>query len=329
MEVPGRTVLTFAARRALVAVPVVLVASFLSFWFVRLTVDPTAKVRQSRDPEAVARLRTQLRLDDPIVVQYGAWVARALRGDLGTSERTGEPVATMIRRALWTTTQLVAWGLAAAGVVAVAVGVYSALRAGSVGDHLLTTLAFVALAMPPFWLGLLAIQVLAIDLTRWLGLSEPLFFFVGLHSGDGSGFTLDYLRHLVLPVMTLTVGIVAEWSRFQRAAMLEVLSADYIRTARAKGVPRRRVIVRHALRNALLPLVTVAALDVGLLFGGVIVTEEIFAIPGMGRLFVDSLRVGDAPVLVAWTVVTAAFVIAANVVADLAYGMLDPRVRVS
>ncbi len=319
--------LTFVARRALAAVPVLLVASFLSFWFVRVTVDPTAKVRQSRDPQAVARLRERLRLDEPVVVQYGVWVRDALRGDLGTSERTGEPVSRMLRRALWTTTQLLLWGTAAAALVAVAVGVYSALRAGGVADHLLTTLAFLGLAMPPFWFGLLAIQILAVDLTRWLGLSEPLFGFVGLHSGDGSGFTLDYLRHLVLPVMTLTVGIVAEWSRFQRASMVEVLAAPYIRTARAKGVPRSRLVVRHALRNALLPLVTVMALDVGLLFGGVIVTEQIFSIPGMGRLFVESLRVGDAPVLVAWTVVTAAFVIAANLVADLAYGFLDPRVR--
>lgn len=319
--------LTFVARRALAAVPVLLVASFLSFWFVRVTVDPTAKLRQSRDPQAVARLRERLRLDEPVVVQYGAWVRDALRGDLGTSERTGEPVSRMLRRALWTTTQLLIWGTVAAAVVAVGVGVYSALRAGGIGDHLLTTLAFVGLAMPPFWFGLLAIQVLAIDLTRWLGLSEPLFGFVGLHSADGSGFTLDYLRHLVLPVMTLTVGIVAEWSRFQRASMLEALGAPYIRTARAKGVPRSRLVVRHALRNALLPLVTVMALDVGLLFGGVIVTEQIFSIPGMGRLFVESLRVGDAPVLVAWTVVTATFVIVANLVADLAYGALDPRVR--
>ncbi len=133
----------------------------------------------------------------------------------------------------------------------------------------------------------------------------------------------------MLPVLTLTVQIIAEWSRFQRASMLDVMSADYIRTARAKGVPRRKVVVRHALRNALIPLVTVMALDIGALFGGLIITEKIFSIPGMGRLFIDALTAGDAPVLVTWTIVTAIFVVLFNLIADVMYGVLDPRIRLT
>jgi peptide/nickel transport system permease protein len=134
---------------------------------------------------------------------------------------------------------------------------------------------------------------------------------------------------LALPVLTLTVQIVAGWSRFQRASMLDVMSADYIRTARAKGVPRKRVIIRHGLRNALIPLVTVMALDIGALFGGLIITEKIFSIPGMGRLFFDSLVAGDATVLVAWTIVVALFILLFNLLADIFYGFLDPRIRLT
>jgi peptide/nickel transport system permease protein len=140
---------------------------------------------------------------------------------------------------------------------------------------------------------------------------------------------MDYLRHLVLPVLTLTVQIVASWSRYERASMLDALSADYVRTARAKGVKRRDVIFKHAFRNALIPLVTVMALDIGALFGGLVVTEQIFSVPGMGRLFITSLITGDAEVLVVWTVVVAAFVILFNLLADILYGVLDPRIRYS
>jgi peptide/nickel transport system permease protein len=183
--------------------------------------------------------------------------------------------------------------------------------------------------MPPFWFGLIAIQFLAVYPKDWFDLAHTPLYFVGLHSVEQSGFNLDYLRHLALPVLTLTVQIVASWSRYQRASMLDALSADYVRTARAKGLPARTVIFKHALRNALIPLVTVMALDIGLLFGGLVVTEQIFSVPGMGRLFIDSLIQGDADVLVVWTVVTAGFVILFNLLADIVYGVLDPRIRLS
>lgn len=321
---------SYLTRRVVLAVPVVLVASFLLFVFVRATFDPTARLREGRGGvAAVARERDRLGLDRPIVVQYGDWLGNFVRGDWGESERTRTEVFPTIRRALWFTLQLIFWGVLLAAMVAVAVGVFSAVRQYSALDHSFTALAFVGLALPPFFFGLLAIEFLGVRPKEWFDLSEPIFYSVGLHSVDRSGFNLDYVRHLALPVLTLTVQIIAGWSRYQRAAMLDVMSADYIRTARAKGVPRRRVIWRHGLRNALIPLVTVMALDIGVLFGGVIVTETIFSVPGMGRLFFDALTAGDATMLTAWMVVTALFIVAFNLAADVVYGWLDPRIRLT
>ena len=318
--------LRYVVRRVVFSLPVLLVASFLLFTAVRVTFDPTDRLRQSRDPEAVQRARHELGLDKPLAVQYRSWLGGFVRGDWGESSRTRERVDHVIRRACWNTLQLVGWGVLLALLVAVAIGVFSAARRYSLADHTLTTLSFLGLAMPPFWFGLIAIQVLAIHPQEWFDLESPLFFFVGLHSSATSGVA-DYFRHLLLPVLTLTVQLVASWSRYQRASMLDALSADYVRTARAKGLPDRQVIFKHAFRNAVIPLVTVMTLDVGALAGGLIVTEQIFSIPGMGRLFVDSLLSGDANVLVAWTVVTAMFVIGFNLLADVLYGLVDPRVR--
>jgi peptide/nickel transport system permease protein len=322
--------LTYITRRVLYTIPVVLIASFLLFAFVRATFDPTAHLRSSRTAaEAIKSERKRLGLDKPIVVQYGDWLKKFVQGDWGTSERTHERTFAMIRRSLWVTVQLIFWGVLISALLAVGMGVYSAVRQYSALDYTFTGLSFIALAMPPFWFGLIAIQFLGADLKDLFSLKDPLFYSIGLHKGGTNGFNLDYLRHLVLPVMTLTVQIVAEWGRYQRAAMLDVMSADYIRTARAKGVPRRRVVFKHGLRNALIPLVTVMALDIGVLFGGLIVTETIFSIPGMGRLFFDSLLRGDATTLVAWTVVTAMFIVLFNLLADVVYGWLDPRIRFS
>ena len=322
--------LSFLGRRVLYTIPVVLIASFLLFMFVRITFDPTAKLRSGRlDSQAVAREKERLGLDKPVVVQYTDWLGKFVRGDWGQSERTREDVFAMIRRSLWYTVQLIFWGILLSATVAISVGVYSAVKQYSPLDYTFTGLSFVGLALPPFWFGLIAIEFLAVQPVTWFNLQEPIFSFVGLHTADTTGFNLDYLRHLFLPVLTLTVQIIAGWSRFQRASMLDVMQSDYIRTARAKGVPRRKVIVKHGLRNALIPLVTIMALDIGVLFGGVIITETIFSIPGMGRLFYDSLLAGDATVLVAWTVVTAIFIVTFNLLADVLYGVLDPRVRLS
>jgi peptide/nickel transport system permease protein len=320
---------SFIARRLIYSLIVLLVASFVAFAGVRSAFDPLAKFSTVKDVNAKQREITRLGLDQPIIVQYGKFIVRFGQGDWGTSDSTRQPVASMIQRSMGNTLQLIIPGVIISLFFAISLGVYSAVKQYSIGDYTFTTLSFVGIAMPPFWFGLLAIEFLAVRSKTFLGLSQNPFYFVGLHSGNGSGINADYARHLVLPVLTLTVQLIAGWSRFQRASMLDVLSADYVRTARAKGVPRRQVIFRHAFRNALIPLVTVVALDAGALFGGLIITEQIFSIPGMGRLFLDSLLKGDATVLAVWTVVAAAFVIIFNLLADIAYGVLDPRVRFS
>jgi peptide/nickel transport system permease protein len=320
-------VIAFVIRRLAYSVPVVLIASFLLFWAVRMTFDPLAKLRQSRDPEALQREIDRLGLDRSVPEQYLLWMKAFVTGDWGTSTRTGGAVRPMVASALWPTLQLIVIGVLFAALLAGAMGAYSAVRRYSFGDHALTGLSYLGIALPAFWFGLLLIQVLAVAPRQHFGLDDPPLYFIGLHSPGQSGFNLDYLRHLVLPVMTLTITLVASWSRFGRAALLDALSSDYVRTARAKGVPRRQVIWRHAVRNSLAPFVTVVALDAALLFGGLVVTEQIFSIPGMGRLFLDSLIAGDVFVLVPWMLVVAVAVVVCNLLADVAYAFLDPRVR--
>lgn len=319
--------LKFVVKRLGYSLVVVLVASFILFWAVRSTFDPLGKVRLSQDPTAIARETERLGLDHSIVQQYLIWLGNFLRGDWGVSSATSQPVLSTIGRALGVTVQLVLWGILLSILVAAAIGVYSAIRQYSVGDLALTGLSYVGLAMPPFWFGLVLIAALSIAPQQWFGLAEPPLFFVGLHSAGESGLNLDYLRHLVLPVLTLTAGLIGSWSRFLRTSMLDTLHSDYVRTARAKGVPRRQVIFRHALRNSLGPFVTVISLDAGTLFGGLVVTEQVFSVDGMGRLFISSIQAGDAFVLVPWMVVVALAVIVFNLVADIGYARLDPRVR--
>lgn len=341
--------ITFVIRRVALSIPVLVVASMVVFGFVRLTTDPLAKFSQSRDP--TVRTREALRLglqerpcttvrivlaDGPrdvmrcqkvsIPTQYARYMKRLVRFDLGTSRVTGRLVTTELRMALGNTVQLIFFGVLVSAVIAIAAGVYSAVRQYSVFDYVMTALTFVGISMPPFVFGLLAIIVTVIVSQR-LGMSEPIFYFIGLRRPNNG--VLDYPRHLVLPVATLTVQIIASWSRFQRSSMLDVLGADYIRTARAKGLSAPRVILKHALRNGLIPLITVMAIDIGALFGGLIITEQIFTIPGMGRLFFGSLRNGDVDVLLPWLLISSVAIIAFNLIADVAYGLLDPRIRVS
>lgn len=316
----------YVLRRLLASVPVVLVASFILFWAVRATFDPLAKLRQTVDPTALRRETLRLGLDRSLPEQYLLWVKGLVQGEWGTSTRTGGAVLPMVGDALGTTLQLILWGVALAVVLALAIGLYSAARQYSAGDHILTGLSYLGVAMPAFWFGLVLIQVLAVWPKQQFGLADPPLYFVGLHSVGHSGLDLDYLRHLVLPVATLTVGLVASWSRFGRATLLEALSSDYVRTARAKGVPRRRILLRHALRNALAPFVTVVAMDAAALAGGLVVTEQIYSIPGMGKLFLASLETGDVFVLLPWMLVVAVLVILFNLLADLSYALLDPRV---
>ena len=312
-------------RRLALSVPVLVIASALSFIFVRQTIDPLAGMRAETDPAAVVQERHRLGLDRPLGAQYASWLGRFVRGDWGEGITTRRPVAGELRQALIHTTQLVAWAALLAAVFAVALGVIGALRQGTTLDHLLGGLAVAGVSMPLFWFALVAIEVVVYLPKRYLHLDQPLVYSVGLRGANGGGL-VDYIRHAALPVLTLSLPLVARWSRYQRAALLDVLSAPYVRTARAKGAGVAGVL-RHALRNALLPLTTVMAADIGHLLGGVIVVETIFAWPGMGLLLHRSLLNGDTNVVLPWLMIAGAFVVAANLAADVLQRVLDPRVR--
>lgn len=329
--------LSYVIRRLLYSIPVLLVGSFLVFGLVSAAYDPTSDLRGPRGgtvdaaeiERTIANERARTGTDKPLIEQYVHWISNAVRGDFGDSWESREAVSTRLGRAFGKTVQLIVWGILLSAVIAIAVGVFSAVRQYSVPDYMFTGMSYVGIALPPFLFALLANQLMVFTLPEKLGI-EKFLFISGLHSpGRNDVFSLDYLQHLVLPVATLTVQIIASWSRFQRAAMLDVLSSDFIRTARAKGVPRRKVIFRHALRNALVPLVTVMALDIGLLFGGLVITESIYSIGGMGRLFIGSLVDGDNPVVAAYVLLTAGFIILFNLIADVLYSWLDPRIRLS
>lgn len=320
--------LTYVLRRVLLAIPVLILASVLVFSIVRATTDPTARFAQSRDPGLIQRETERLGLDKPLPQQYFTWASGFVRGNWGESFVSRRSVGSVIKDRLWNTIQLILWGILFSTIVAIAVGVYSAAKQYSALDYTFTAASFIGLAMPPFFFALLAIDLLVFRPKGWFDLEEPLLYSVGKRSAVGAGFT-DYVRHLILPVLTLSVQLVAGWSRYQRSSMLDVMSADYIRTARAKGVSRRKVLIKHGLRNALIPLTTVMAIDIGLLFGGLIVTEAIFSWPGMGQLFVNSLLQGDTNILLPWLMVTAMFVLLFNLIADLLYGVLDPRIRLA
>jgi len=318
----------YVLRRVAASIPVLLLASVLVFLLVREFGADPARIRcqASRDVECRDRAREALGLNDPLPEQYVRFMGDFVQGDWGESQRTGRSVGESIRDDLWETSQLAFWGVLLSGGVALAVGVYSASRPYSRGDYLFTGLAFAGIAMPTFWFGLLTIQYLTFELQNVLGTTEPIFYSIPNPVGSGA---VEYFRELALPVMVLSVQLVAGWSRYQRSSMLEELNQDYIRTARAKGLPRRTVVWKHGLRNSLSALVTVVALDVGALFGGLIITERVFSRPGMGTLLLSAVNNGDTQIVLPWMLVVGAIIIVFNLVADIAYGLLDPRVRVT
>jgi peptide/nickel transport system permease protein len=323
--------LTYISRRIIYSIPVFVVASFIVYWGVSTTFNPLVKYTAAArtNPAIMAQKRHQFGLDQGLVAQWWHWFTGLLHGDLGNSYASNDSVVATLRHALWPTIQLMFWGTAVALVLAIAIGVYSAVKQYSAGDYALTGASYIGIAMPPYISGLLLIALFVTLPYEKAHLSQPILYNLGLHGTGQSGLNPDYLRHIALPVIVLALQSIAVWSRFQRASMLDVLNADYVRTARAKGVPQRKVIFKHAFRNALIPLVTVVALDTAFLIGGLVITEQIFSIPGMGILFIRSISSGDAPVLMGWFMIVAIFVIVFNLFADLMYGVLDPRIRLT
>src|SRR4051794_4318894 len=284
--------------------------------------------RGTMNAEDIARIEQQLGLNDPLPVQYGKWLARVLQGDLGVATSTKRPVAVEILDRLPNTLTLMGVAWVVTLLIAIPVGILSAVRQYSKFDHLVTSITFVGQSIPIFWFGLILLLVFYVWLENPLT-GEPLLPAGGVQT-MGAPFSIgDRIIHLILPVTMLAAGWVAWYSRFLRASMLETIHQDYVRTARAKGLSERLVILRHGFRNAAIPLVTLMALDVPFLFTGALFTEVIFAWPGMGRLFYDAAERRDYGLLMAIIMITSALIILANIVADLLYAWLDPRIRLS
>jgi len=263
-------------------------------------------------------------LNDPVVVRYFYWLKDFTTDKMGKSLLTFQPIWPDVHRTILHTAQIVIIAECLAIILGVAVGIFSAIRQYSVFDYTFTSLSFLGYAMPTFWLGLL-LQILFVDI--YLKWHVRIFYTSGLNNIGQGTWSLDRLQHIALPVVTLCVVSFALYSRYMRASMLDVINSDYVRTARAKGVAEWRVITRHVVRNALIPVVTVAALNLGGLLGGAIVTETIFTLDGFGYYFIQALQNSDFYAVMAYLVVTSVIIILFNLIADVIYGYLDPRIR--
>lgn len=312
----------YIAGRLLSLVPVVLLVSVAAFAFIRLLPgDPVVAMLgtsgQGLDERTYALARHDLGLDRPLPVQYARWLGELLRGDFGRSAVTHQPIVEALGDRFPVTLQLAVSSFIISLIIAVPTGVVSAYKRGSLLDRLMSVLALGGVAMPSFWLGILLIIVFAVELSLL-----PPSGFVSITSDPK-----EFLRHMALPAITLGAVQAAVIMRQTRSSLLEVLNEDYVRTARAKGLPERRVLLSHGLRNALLPVVTVMGLQVSRLLGGSVVVETVFAMPGFGRYGVDAIFIRDYPVVQVVVLATALIVVFSNLVTDLLYAVLDPRIK--
>jgi peptide/nickel transport system permease protein len=341
---------TYIIRRILQAIPLLLLITFILFMLTQNIGDPLATMggRQRIRAADRERLMRQFGLDQPAAVQYLYWLIGndwtkvdrdgdgvaetpgqrkgVLRGDFGMSIVTRRPALDLIAERLPNTLLLMLPAEFLIIFFSLVVGVYSALRQYSLMDNFITTLSFVGYSMPVFWLALMLMYIFAVNFKSW-GL--PYMPTVGMFEPEVGKTTQQILWHMVLPIATLTIISVAGYSRYVRASMLEVINQDYVRTATAKGLPRRMVVYGHALKNAALPLVTIVGLDLPLLLAGAVVTESIFAWPGMGRLFIDHTDRADVAVIMGILVMISVAVVFFQIVTDIVYAYLDPRIRLA
>jgi peptide/nickel transport system permease protein len=341
-------VAAYIVRRILQAIPLLFIVSVILFVLMLNMGDPLATLggRQPPRGEDRQRLARQLGLDQPMHMQYIFWLVGndwkmldttgdgepnaygtrrgVLRGDWGTSLVTRRPVTEMIGQRLPNTLLLMLTAQFVIVIVSLLVGVFAALRPYTVTDNIITTGAFIGYSMPIFWLGLMLMYIFAVNFKRW-GL--PYLPTVGMYDPAVGRTPAEVMRHMVLPVATIATISIASYSRYIRASMLDVINQDYIRTARGKGLSERWILWRHALKNGSLPLVTLIGLDLPLLLAGAVVTERIFAWPGMGRLFLDHVERADYPVLMGILMLVSIAVIVFQIITDIVYTFLDPRIR--
>lgn len=323
----------YILRRCLAAIVILFVASFLTYVLVAESGDPLATLRANPHvtQATIEAARHRLGLDQPLLQRYWGWLTHFVQGDFGKSTE-----GTSVKPALWqrlgVTMKMVIPATLIAAVVAIALGILGAVRQYKLDDHISTTLAYIFYATPVFVLGILIKDFFAIKVNKAVG--HTVLYTVGDNTpgftGSWSSRMLDNIEHAALPVLTLVLVSYAAWSRYQRASLLDVLNSDYVRFARAKGLSRRRVLIRHALRNALIPITTVIALDFAAVIGGAVITEIVYGWEGMGQFLLQGLQgplTPDVNSVQAWLVITAAIVILFNLLADILYGILDPRIR--
>jgi peptide/nickel transport system permease protein len=313
--------ITYFLRRLLFMIPVLLGVSFIVFASIRWVPGGPAQAiaGELATPAMIERVERELGLDQPLLIQYGNYLWRAIQGDMGRSVKSGVKVTDEIARRLPRTLALATTSLVVSAVIGIPIGVFSATKPNSWFDGGSMTFALLGVSMPIFWLGLMLMIFFSVLLPRWLGLSGPVL----PPTGTGTW------QHYVMPTIALAANSMAIQARMTRACMLEVLRQDYIRTARSKGLIERLVIYKHALRNAWLPIVTIIGLQFGTLLGGAVITETVFAWPGIGRLLVESIGFRDYPVIQgAILVITVGFVLT-NLLVDMLYAYLDPRIQYS
>lgn len=311
--------LIFILRRLLSAIPTLILVSLFVFTLQKLLPgDPVqAMAGEERDPAVMEYLREKYRLNDPVPLQYVHWVGNVLQGDFGTSLRTEQPVTTLLASKLPVTLELAVLALIIALLIGIPTGVISAVRKGTATDYAANVVALSGISIPHFWLGILLIMIFAVKL-QWL----PASGFVPLGEDVGQN-----LKTLILPAFVLGAGLSGVLMRHTRSAMLEVLRADYVRTARAKGLFPRTVILKHALRNALMPIVTLTTLLFGELLGGAVLTEQVFSIPGFGKMIVDAVFNRDYAVVQGVVLCVAIGFLLLNLLADVLYRLINPRLR--
>jgi peptide/nickel transport system permease protein len=310
----------FVIRRLLGAIPLLLGVSILSFIFMQLAPGgpDTLIAKNGRMSQAqLEAIRKNWGLDEPVSVQLWNWIKNLLQGDLGISFTQQRPVRDIILEVFPNTLYLMTVALVISFTIALLFGIGAAVKQYGWFDNVTSFLAYFGLSMPVFWIGLMLQIIFAVKL-GWLPSA-------GMHGARSDGF-VDLVRHMILPATTLAVGSVGSWSRYLRSSTLEVMGQDYVRTARAKGLRERVVMVRHVLRNAMVPFLTVVAIDIPLYLTGAVLTETVYSWPGMGRLFFDSLTKRDYPILMGVLLLGAFLIVMGNLIADVLYAMLDPRI---
>jgi peptide/nickel transport system permease protein len=325
-------VISYLLRRLLGAIPLLLGILTLIFFIINIAPgDPTARYfNPNVAPEVIEQMRRNLGLDQPLHIQYFRWLSAFMLGDFGYSFGQMRPIADILPTVIWNTVQLMIVAVVLIFGLGMLIGILQAVRQYSVADNVLTFLALFFYSMPSFWLALMLILIFSLKASQW-GL--PIQFPASQMTSVGHEFLSrpeqmwDRLAHMTLPAIALGVGGAAGIARYMRGSMLEVINQDYIRTARAKGLSERAVIFKHALRNALIPIVTLLGLYLPYLLSGAVLVEVIFAWPGMGRLIVDSIFQRDYPLVMATSFIAAALVILGNLVADVLYAVVDPRIR--